>query len=55
MSIVPISHMSLQECQQLGNNTFAAVLRDRLLQHRPGYAPKRRWRFKPAPRPKRCL
>ncbi len=35
MSIVPVSRLSLEECSQLGNNTVAAALRERLNQHRP--------------------
>ncbi len=53
MSIVPVSRLSLEECSQLGNNTVAAALRERLNQHRPlkdYLPPRRRWHFRPAPR-----
>jgi hypothetical protein len=58
MSIIPVSRMSLDECSQLGNNTIAAALRDRLSQHRQVedyLPPKRRWHFRPVPRRRRCL
>ena len=49
MSIVPISRLSVEDCHALGNNTMAAVLRDRLNHHRrvESFAPRRRWRFRP--------
>jgi hypothetical protein len=58
MSIVPLSRLSLDECSQLGNNTIAAALRDRLSQHRQiegPHLPRRRWRFRPAPKRRRGL
>ena len=58
MSIIPVSHISLSECSQLGNNTIAAALRDRLSQHRQvevSARPTRRWRFRPTPKRRRCL
>jgi hypothetical protein len=57
MSIIPLSRISIEECSQLGNNTLVAVLRERLNQHRQtdGYSPsRRRWRFRPAPKRRRC-
>ena len=56
MSIIPVSRMSLDECSQLGNNTVAAALRDRLSQHRQVedcQPPKRRWHFRPSTRRRR--
>ena len=56
MSIVPVSRMSLDECSQLGHNTVAAALRDRLSQHRQVedyQPPKRRWHFRLATRRRR--
>ena len=58
MSIIPVSRVSLDECLLLGNNTAAAALRERLSQHRQiesTFIPKRRWRFRPAPRRRRGL
>ena len=58
MSIVPIARMSLDECSQLGHNTVAAALRERLSQHRQveeDLVPRRKWRFRPAPRRRRGL
>jgi len=58
MSIVPLSRVSLEECSQLGFNTVAAALRDRLNQHRQVEElapPKRRWRFRPSIRRRRQL
>ena len=57
MSIIPVNRMSLDECSQLGNNTVAAALRERLSQHRQveNYQPPKRWRFRTSPRRRRSL